>query len=306
MVVHIHEMLSEKKDMNAEFSYLSSKYFFLIDDNGKKISENLRNDFTLSFDDLISLHGYERKNKDKEFIFNDALRVFINLINNNELDKYYDNNGGYNRKYFTDEQDSLICKKTDLLNKCKNLKISGPFLEVNNAIPDEYKLFLGNGYLKGTISLPSNAKIEDTIKLFDGDWLERYIFGILISEFKTIPSIQIYNNWVIKKPAWKNNLDFELDVILIRGYQLFGISCTTSSVKSICKSKGFEIILRTEQIGGDESKAVLVTLAEDNTVIDLQEELGIETGSKGNILVLGKNDLKKTYLIQKIKNFMGD
>ncbi len=62
----------------------------------------------------------------------------------------------------------------------------------------------------------------------------------------------------------------------------------------------------TEQIGGDESKAILVTLAEDNTVTDLQEELSIETGSKENILILGKNDLRKDYLIKKIKQFIGD
>jgi hypothetical protein len=304
MCVQIHEMLSENNLIKKGFSYLSSKWFCLIDDNGNH-SEDLRKIIKLSFKDLIELHDYERKNEDQAFLFNDALEVIVNLINKEGIDKYYDMNGGYNRKNFINEKDSLICKKKDLVKKNKYLTVAGSFLDSNNALPDEYKLFDKNGNLKAENGHDSGENIKNVLKFFGGGWLEIYIYKILSGEFINHANIKVYNNWVIKKPEW-NNLDFELDVILMKGYQLFGISCTTGSEKALCKSKGFEIILRTQQIGGDESKAILITLAEDNKVTAIQEELSIETGSQKNILVLGKNDLKKDYIIKKIKNFMGD
>ncbi len=304
MVVHIHAELNSIEGVEKEFSYLSPKIFCLIDDNGNRLSDDLRAEIPLTFEQITSLHGFERKNDDRNFNFNSALEVFKKLIGERRLNEFCSSEGGYNRKYFQDDNGNLILNPEKNAEKLETLTISGVFLEMNNKLPEECRIFGENGKLSDP--LPSKRNSKKSLKFFDGDWLEQYTFELLISEFQTIPNIQIYHNWVIKKPMWENNLDFELDVILIRGYQLFGISCTTDTKKSLCKSKGFEIILRTEQIGGDESRAILVTLAEDNTVSELQEELSIETGSKKNILVLGKNDLRKDYLLKKFKQFMGD
>ena len=100
--------------------------------------------------------------------------------------------------------------------------------------------------------------------------------------------------------------------MLLFGYQFFGISCTNSQDRALCKSKGFEIMHRSKQIGGDESKAILITFlsnqkAKDGNEItpeDLQKELETDTGGEGNILVLGSNDLRPNILAKKIEDFI--
>ncbi len=117
-------------------------------------------------------------------------------------------------------------------------------------------------------------------------------------------SYPIDKNWEIQKEAWETH--FELDVIMLRGYQLIGVSCTTSANKSVCKSKGFEIIHRTSQIGGDEAKAIIVTGLCSEQKDNLQEELTLETGStSSNILALGKDDWKEDILKSQINRFWG-
>jgi hypothetical protein len=91
----------------------------------------------------------------------------------------------------------------------------------------------------------------------------------------------------------------------MKGYQLTGISCTTADEKHICKSKGFEIIHRTRQIGGEEAKAILFTFLDDTRKRDLQDELLLDTGStRVNILVFGIEDVKEDYIVRKIKEFI--
>jgi len=148
-------------------------------------------------------------------------------------------------------------------------------------------------------------KFEKTIKFIDGRWFEEYVYEILIK--KLIDKIEkeyIGMNWEIRKPEenW-NGITFELDVILMNGYQLIGISCTTDD-NAYAKNKGFEIMLRTRQIGGDEAKAVLLTMASSSVVDKLQKQLRLETGGSDNILVLGYEHLKEDILFDKIDNFI--
>ncbi len=75
--------------------------------------------------------------------------------------------------------------------------------------------------------------------------------------------------------------------------------------KKRCKSKGFEILHRTRQIGGDEAKAVLVSFLERKQNKILQKELLHETGgNRDNIRVIGLDDLKKDRLIKESGDFV--
>ena len=51
---------------------------------------------------------------------------------------------------------------------------------------------------------------------------------------------------------------FEFDVAVMRGYQLFAFSCTTSTQRSLNKKKLFEVFMRARQMGGDEAHVALV------------------------------------------------
>jgi len=295
MGIHVYNFLKEKYKENFENSYLSAKLFKLINENGELVTEDLRKKVILKFEDLITLHGFKRDNKDFEFGFENAMKKFEEYIERDELDKYFDS---FNRKNFTSNSNKLIERKKDLK---KDIRINGVILKINNLLPPESQLF--NSYGEVLENLPEDKNIKNTIQFIDGKWLEEYLYKIIK---ENIPeNINILKNWEVKKPTWPNNLKFELDVILINGYQLCGLSVTTISKKANCKHKGFEIIMRTRQIGGDEAKSVLVTRLNEQPVKELQNELEIDTGGTSkNILVLGKDDFKKENLLNKLKYFM--
>lgn len=140
----------------------------------------------------------------------------------------------------------------------------------------------------------------------DGYWLEEYIAYVLNDKFKDQLNSKegVLHNWLIKKTDWRTN--FELDVLMLHGYHFTGISCTIGYKKDSCKSKGFEIALRSRQIGGNNAKAILITGSNKTQTIMLQEELKIETGeSLANILVLGIEDLRnESIYLSKIEDFI--
>lgn len=58
----------------------------------------------------------------------------------------------------------------------------------------------------------------------------------------------------------RNGTQFEIDIALLRGHRLYAISCTTDRRKGLCKSKLFEIAMRSRQMGGDLARSALVCL----------------------------------------------
>jgi hypothetical protein len=304
MSTHVYWILRETEKAKTDFSYLDARSFRLISDEKGVIESDLRKKITLSFDEMIRLHGFKRKNKANDFLFPEALKVFQRLIESDQLHKYFGENG-YNREYFLDDKGNLAetIKKLSGSNKDR-LKGHKPKQELSaiiSAMPEEYRLFDREGNFNDQVS---NKNFERSVKFLDGNWLENHVTDSLKAAIMECP-ISIEQNWVIKKPDpdW-DNLDFELDVVLINGYQLTAISCTTDKEK-YSKNKGFEIIHRTRQIGGDEAKAVLITLMNDSNRYKVQQELKVHTGgNQSNILVLGENDLKKETLAKKISNFI--
>lgn len=100
-------------------------------------------------------------------------------------------------------------------------------------------------------------ELEDVCKWLDGEWLEHYV----LQQVQAIPQdLAIHcsaTSFWIKDPNSKKN-KFQFDVAFMRGYRLFAISCTTSTDKSLCKSKLFEAYIRAQQLGGSEARVALV------------------------------------------------
>lgn len=287
--------LEEGKRLSKAFSYLDARTFRIIDDEIGCITKDLRSEISLTFGELIRLHGFERKNEDSDFPFSNAMVEFRDLIENGKLDMFLHKEGGYDRTIFEAKN-----KKGELAERLEDIdqddisqcSLNDVFQRILSTLPDEYKIFR-----KGI-----GKKFKNAIKFLDGGWFEEYIYETLKNNFNDT-NIEILKNWEIKKEGWTGN--FQLDVILMKGYQLIGISCTTGREKHLCKNKGFEIIHRTRQIGGDEAKAVLFTLLDDGRKLDLQDELLIDTGSTtSNILVFGLEDLKEDYIVRRIKEFI--
>jgi hypothetical protein len=184
---------------------------------------------------------------------------------------------------------------------------------------DFAELIALHGFVRKNRDSPSrfdSAELEEMFNKFiapgkkadlkGGLWLEDYLVqkirGTLDGKLNS--SNGLLQNWEIKKRDWRT--DFELDVILLHGYHLTGLSCTISSKKEGAKNKGFEIIQRVRQIGGDEARAILVAGLERPHTSLLQEELEHEFGrNQKNILALGLADLRKEALyLRKIEDFV--
>jgi len=296
MGIHVYRLLKEKIS-NASFSYLDARTFKLIDDEKGPITSDLREVVSITLQDILELHGYERINEEPEFECKDAIKIFQELIEKDELKSYFDS---YKREIFCTKEGELITKKSQIDPKLRDMKAVNPLLSIVLALPEEYRIFNPDGTFREPAK---NKQLKKTIKFIDGVWLEHYIYTILKEE-ESFKNCDINMNCEIRSPKWSSGQKFEIDLSLVNGYQLIGLSCTTSDELRICKSKGFEILHRTRQIGGDEARAVLVTRLKSSKRDELHNELSIDTGGKKNILVLGEEDLKRERFINKLKEFI--
>jgi hypothetical protein len=83
------------------------------------------------------------------------------------------------------------------------------------------------------------------------------------------------------EPEWRDSR-FEADVVAISGYQLFYITCTTSTKKAEAKEKLLEAHVRARQLGGDEARVALVTAFDAKTEpngSDMMDKLSTELES---------------------------
>lgn len=106
--------------------------------------------------------------------------------------------------------------------------------------------------------------MEAKMSWFKGDWLEHYVLAQLLS---IASDVRVHDCGMSlatdQASATGADFDFEFDVAALRGYQFFGISCTTSQDKDTAKQKLFEAYLRARQLGGDEARVGLVCAYED-------------------------------------------
>lgn len=297
MGISVYQTLKELFGCNISFSYLDARTFSIVSDDKSRITDDLRREIKISVDELISLHGFKRINSDSgEVDFSDALKSFEKLINTDNLISYFNS---YERKLFLDEKENLIYKNASISSELREYTASGEFLSIVLSMPEEYRLFNKYGRFE---ELDTDKQLKTAVKFLDGVWLEYYVYNVLKRHFQE--PVCIEKNLVIKRSDWKSNQNFELDVVMINGYQLVGISCTTSQTRHICKSKGFEIFMRTRQIGGEEAKAVLITRLKDDVASLLENELQIDTGSGENLIVLSEKDLKSETLIKRITDLI--
>jgi hypothetical protein len=68
------------------------------------------------------------------------------------------------------------------------------------------------------------------------------------------------------------------------------------------KIKGFEVILRSRQMGGDEARSILVTLLNKKDIDRFERDLKRSAGSgHENFIVLGIDDLPPDRMWEKIR-----
>lgn len=141
----------------------------------------------------------------------------------------------------------------------------------------------------GDLATAWGAKVGDLVTWFDGIWLEDYTLWSLQQVQSESEVHEIVRGLELKK----RRLDKpEIDVVALRGYQLFAISCATASDhKKKIKLKLFEAYVRAHQLGGDEARVGVVSFAPDGTPDRIRKEIKEEWDVEGKFRVFGVEHL---------------
>lgn len=315
MALHSYETFKELCTGQVTFSYFDSRSNRLKKDSGtvEPVESVFLGDLVeITFDELFKLHGYRRvpEEDNKGSVFSvDFFRDFLELISRPDFfcdyvkwrefffHAYPDPRHVVPAEGFETLED-LLPKENEISEFLKDTL----FLKIHNEMPENSLLEEQDGryFLRRDVSNKQMDKLIETRKYITGHWFEQYVYLVLQENRPETASISSIDLNILVQTAAKN---FEIDVAMINGYELCGISCTTDKTQSLCKSKGFEILHRTKQIAGDNSKSILMTfMNEENTQIvdaDLSEIL------EDRILVLGLHDLfPKKKFFQKIADFL--
>ncbi|MHA1339367.1 MAG: DUF1887 domain-containing protein [Promethearchaeota archaeon] len=299
-------------------SYLDAREYKLIIDDGEKIYESkddLRNVINIDIDTLLSLHLYNKERLlNSEIIqpYEESLRI-ISEWNKEKKSNFLEWVNNTIRIIFKGKDGNIIEKTAKFLDHIKNDSIKKAIeifnsnnntnkfiLELLNALSESEQITNNAGKLwippHNLHNKEFKNRISRTIKFLDGKWFEYYIYNQLqnVLRDRGLEEKRHYGLSLEAKKIVNGNgaRKFELDIFLIRGYQLVAISVTTAKKLTICKSKGFEVIHRARQIGGEESRAILVTVLNDGEKRDLETDLSFVTGvASKKFLIYGLNDL---------------
>lgn len=132
---------------------------------------------------------------------------------------------------------------------------------------------------------PSHLETEELCAWLEAKWLEHHVASCL-KESGLFDSVYIGVEIILEEDK-QHPVCFELDVVGIRGYQLFAISCTTSGSFDM-KQKLFEVAMRARQLGGDEARIGLVCTSDRPSHIQSESRATIDK----HIRVFGSNHLR--------------
>ncbi len=271
MVIQAYKYLSEKYKSNFNASYLDTRSKKIIYDDGTQAPKKgiLGEKVHINIKTLMDLHQYElidyRDSYDSKF------EKCLDLLETLPVSEY--------RELF--KKISLFKKHIskmsviDALNKIndnqfKNLILSFEFFNKNK------NKIIG--------SIPFDFR--------NGIFFEQLIFRKLIREINARKLGSYTDAGLNLKGKNPSGQEFELDIVVIKGYILSGISITIYDDIKKTKMKGFEILRRTRQIGGIESKSIIISLITKERAERLQKDLALYGYSKDKIVFFSIDDIK--------------
>lgn len=274
MAVHAYRAV-EKHCLRAVFSYLDARTLslFIETSNSQVQRISVANALQVSLSEMLALHGYSlpspRLTPNQPEVCQALARIHSDPTAFSEWRKWL-------------EQQSLH----DLPDPAKYPRLQG----VVNALRQ-----LGN--TPGDIAKALNPRwrnLEQCRKWLLGDWLEEYTLWACLEARSKAPNL--FGDFGIDlKPQNPEGRSFQFDVALVRGYQLFAISCIASDKKEKCKEHLFEAYVRARQMGGDEARVGLVCCAPkdnpDSNPAAIQKEIEESWDATGKVRVFGAEHL---------------
>ena len=304
MAVHAYraiERWATECGAQPSFSYLDARTHKIIFDSSNSLIDEVYvgDGLTLTLDQMLALHGWQLKSEPRPVpILPKTAIAIANAYVNHGRDK--------DQPYQLWKQEELYPKcKSDSKDERKNdrseWKRSRDLKQVKLAWPDKALSPIADA-LREETGQHSNAELDieaaqratglsepiDFCKWLDGIWLEHRVLHALRNLPDDLRPHQALQG--VKIVVGKS--DFDLDVVAIFGYQLFGFSCGTATGKGArgeLKLKLFEGLSRTRQIGGDQARTALVCLYEDPD--GLQAEARQQIDPDGQIRVFGLKHL---------------
>ncbi|GEM_PF-404882 len=341
MSVHAYRAFEREFGGNFSASYLDARdYNIKFDKNPDINTGDLRKLIQLEVSDLFSLHNSEiipeDNNREGDYLKSiedssrseNILRFIAKLADQNKLldlrnwftaanmDKS-DNNDSEQAGSLFDKPKSTDVKDTKKIidNRLSNFthKDNPELFSLLSLFPDNDKFCDKDGkWLYDNFGITGKANNSKYLKEFlNGKWLEAYVAWVLkqqTGEEKNI--ITNVNLGTKNKDTNSGSKKFEIDVLVKNGYQICGISCGTAvkyekgkeKLSNTLKSKGFEVILRSSQIGGEEARSVLVTLLNPKLAKNLENDLKAATGAgQDKFIVLGRDDLPAKNMLKKLQ-----
>ena len=257
MAVHVYNFLKENfakkfaKKFNA--SYLDARSHKLIYDNGER-SGSLKGEIKIDIDTLLSIHLY-KKNKletNDTYTYKQKFGANFDSISEKIKNAIKDGKGKDFVKWLEDTFRKIFKGNNKLLEQTKKFeehiqKLNGidqslidrfnespQFIwDILNAFPEDKRIVKNNRFPD---RIEDVENIRYTVKFLDGIWLEWYVYNEIISKLQE-KGLQEGKHFGISLEAKKENSpespNFELDIFIINGYQLVGISITTLTSKGI-------------------------------------------------------------------------
>lgn len=306
MAVHAHQAVREwvqKRGARAVLSYLDARTLQMIFDppdpaSGAPGSRVPLGDFTgVEFSELLGLHGWKLRNTPSEtpFLLQSARALAQALADPNRGKKALEDLDGWRK----DELEKR-CRRKDKPGKWKSItelqSVDLPLPAGRELEPFVRCLRNEVGVSSACVPLGEAAsrcrwrKPEDLCDWLHGKWLESLALqGLLDSRDRCALRDVMMNVEPLADDG--NEVQFEIDVLAMRGYQLFALSCSTASKKDILKLKLFEAAHRARQLGGDEACVGLICCAERPDAVEKEMSSVFGSDGEGRIRVFGRTDL---------------
>lgn len=295
MAVHTYraaEQWAQERKIKPVYSYLDAQSLRMVLDLEKR-SVPLSHVLQLRLiEDLMALHQWAVKSQPKTApILPEIAKELLALHAANKLAAWHEwqeveLRGNCRRQ---DRPDKWLSKTA--LNK---IMLSWPqtpeLASLVNALQTELNQDDGGLYLATATTAAGFKSPEELCQQLNGGyWLESCVLQALQ---QLAPSHHLHDVSMGLRVPTIGDKDFELDVVAMRGYQLYGFSCgidsdSVSGGRSHLKQKLFEAQVRAQQLGGDEARVALVSCADDPA--GLQAEVRRDLAP--HIRVFGRQDL---------------
>jgi len=239
----------------SEFAHKNNKKIILSDVNP--------DNFKLT---TFEVNSKDRMSEEKNFPGKGDLRDYVHL-NIDEIFLLHEMKPVKKKKEMTFLKDDMIDIIPFSLAMAADYKANNRrerFLEISKELEKSdpkinEKIVANHPYLKGIFD--ENLKLKITSGQFydfiNGKWLEYYLYSCL-KKLETKLKIE-FSDIGMSVEAEYDKRKCEIDVIAVRGFQMFLFSCTTSQKIKLVKQKAFEALFRAEQLGGEHAKVIVVS-----------------------------------------------